>query len=294
MIMTIENGRARSTGDSEEEQAMGGNRAASEPSATLGGWRPVKFGAAAPQRPAPAPVDPSRRDPFSALLSAGTSASDLEGVFPAFVSRSTGCQEGLAGLFSARPAARPLPLPPEAIQPRGIRVETDRLVLRVLRLDDFDDYFAVAADPETFRYSQRGAMTSDEAWTRLLRHVGHWAVMGWGLFAIEEKATGRFVGEAGLGDFRRGLGEDFDGVPEAGCTIARWAQGLGYATEAMEAALAWVDAKLGVPRTVCIVHARNTASLRVAEKVGYKRFALRSYRGYDAVLFERRRPADTN
>lgn len=296
MIMTIENGRARSTGDREEEQGMSGNRAASEPTASLGGWRPVKFSAAAPQRPVPAPVVPSGRDPFSALLAAEISASDLEGAFPAFTPRPAGCKEGLAGLFSARPAARPLPVPPEgiAVQPRGIRVETDRLVLRVLRLDDFDDYFAVAADPETFRYSQRGAMTSDEAWTRLLRHVGHWAVMGWGLFAIEEKATGRFVGEAGLGDFRRGLGEDFDGVPEAGCTIARWAQGLGYATEAMEAALAWIDANLGAPRTVCLVNARNTASLRVAEKVGYERFGLRSYRGYDAVLFERRRQADTN
>ena len=51
-------------------------------------------------------------------------------------------------------------------QPRGIRIETERLVLRVLGLEDFDDYAAVSADPATFRFSERGPMSSDEAWTR--------------------------------------------------------------------------------------------------------------------------------
>jgi RimJ/RimL family protein N-acetyltransferase len=171
------------------------------------------------------------------------------------------------------------------------RIETERLVLRVLRLDDFEDYLGVAADPDTFKYSHRGGMSSDEAWTRLLRQVGHWALLGWGVFAVEEKATGRFVGEVGLGDFRRGLGPDFDDVPEASCTIARWAQGCGYATEAMEAALEWVDQELEASRTVCLVHSRNTASLRVAEKVGYRQFDQRPYRGFEAILFERHRAA---
>ncbi len=175
-------------------------------------------------------------------------------------------------------------------QPRGIRIETERLVLRVLGLEDFDDYAAVSADPETFRFSERGPMTSDEAWTRLLRHVGHWALMGWGLFAVEEKATGRFVGEAGLGDFRRGLGAHYDGVPEAAWTIAGWAQGRGYATEAMAAALAWVEQRLGAERSVCLIHVDNAASRRVAEKLGYSAFAECAYRGYDALLFERKRP----
>ena len=173
------------------------------------------------------------------------------------------------------------------LQPRGIRIETDRLVLRVLGLEDFDDYSAVSADPATFRFSERGPMSPDEAWTRLLRHVGHWALMGWGLFAVEEKATGRFVGEAGLGDFRRGLGSHYDGVPEAAWTIAPWAQGRGYATEAMEAALAWIEQRLGSERSVCLIHVDNAASRRVADKLGYRAFAECAYRGYDALLFER-------
>jgi RimJ/RimL family protein N-acetyltransferase len=176
----------------------------------------------------------------------------------------------------------------------AVRLETERLVLRSLRLSDFDDYFAVSADPETFRFSERGAMSSDEAWTRLLRHAGHWSLLGYGLFALEEKETGRFVGEAGLGDFHRGLGPAYEGVPEAAWTVAPWAQGRGYATEAAAAAIEWMERTFAVERSVCLIHAGNTASLHVAGKLGYCPFAQRSYRGYPAVLHQRTRRASRN
>ena len=255
--------------------------------AALGGWRPANFAAGTSRRSAsdatPALADTAAHDPF-ALLAATVGSARPEGS-----AAPDRCRKGLAHLFSTTPRARPLRALDDGTEfpAHAIRIETERLVLRVLRLEDFDDYFAIAGDPETFRYSHRGAMTSDEAWTRLLRQVGHWTMLGWGMFAIEEKATGRFVGEAGYGDFRRGLGADFDGVPEGGCTIARWAQGLGYATEAMEAALAWIEQRLGAPRTVCLVHHLHATSLRVAEKLGYRRFAKRSYRGLEAILLER-------
>jgi RimJ/RimL family protein N-acetyltransferase len=111
--------------------------------------------------------------------------------------------------------------------------------------------------------------------------------MGYGLFAIEEKETGRFVGEVGLGDFRRDLGPDFDGVPEAAWTIARWAQGHGYATEAAAAAHAWMEVRVNATRTVCIIHPSNESSLRVAAKLGYVPFGERSYRGYSVLMLER-------
>ena len=175
-----------------------------------------------------------------------------------------------------------------------IRVETDRLVLRVLTLGDFDDYFGVCADPRTFRFSERsGGMTADEAWSRLLRQVGHWTLLGHGFFAIEEKASGRFAGEAGLGDFKRGLGPAFDGVPEAGWTIAGWAQGQGYATEAVSAALAWMEARFGTERTVCLVHVENSVSLHLAAKLGYVPFGTCEYRGYPALIHERLRGSGT-
>ena len=169
-----------------------------------------------------------------------------------------------------------------------VRIETERLVLRPFRVDDAAAYADMLADPEAFRYSERGPMVGTESWTRLLRHAGHWALSGYGLFAIEEKASGRFAGEAGLEDFRRGLGGRFDGVPEASWTIAAWARGSGYATEAAAAALGWLEGRLTPPLTVCIVHAGNIASLRVAAKLGYFATDEREYRGYPAILFERR------
>ena len=217
-------------------------------------------------------VPPPAHPAFAGL--SGRPAAALPAAAPA----AARCQEGLADLFARRPQSPP-----------GRRIETDRLVLRVLREDDFVEYAAMLADPATFRFSERGAMSADEAWTRLLRHVGHWSLMGWGLFAIEEKATGRFVGEAGLGDFRRELGADYDGVPESAWTIARWARGRGYATEAMGAALDWTEQRLAAPRSVCLIHVDNAASIRVAAKLGYRRFAECTYRDYEALLFARDR-----
>jgi len=204
---------------------------------------------------------------------------------------------------SAPGTLQPAGIPIRTDSPHGgTRIETDRLILRHLRVEDFPDYLAIASDPDTFRYAQRGPMSSDEAWTRLLRSIGHWWLMGYGLFAIEEKGTGRFVGEVGLGDFRRDLGPDFDGVPEAAWTIARWAQGHGYATEAAAAAHAWMEVRVNATRTVCIIHPSNESSLRVAEKLGYVPFSERSYRGYSVLMLERgwpmtvsrRKPARTD
>jgi len=199
----------------------------------------------------------------------------------------------LAGLFASRPA-RPADKAAATQAPVPLRIETERLVLRVLEHKDFEDYAAMMADAGSFRFSERGPMGRDEAWTRLLRHVGHWAVLGWGLFAAEDKASGRFVGEVGLGDFRRCLATPYDSAPEAGWTIAPEWQGRGYATEAMQAALAWIRERLGAERTVCLIHADNAASLRVAAKLGFRTFAHCRYRGYDALLFERIAPAAPN
>ena len=193
---------------------------------------------------------------------------------------------GRGSPLARRLAPAPFPVGEKMAIP-AVRIETERLVLRAPDASDFDDYLALTADPETFRYSERGPMSSDEAWTRLLRQIGHWVVLGYGLFAIEEKASGRFIGEAGLGDFRRNLGPSFDGVPEAAWSLAGWAQGRGYATEAANAALVWMERKFATHRTVCLIHSDNAPSIRVAQKLGYSVFEERNYRGYPALLHQR-------
>jgi RimJ/RimL family protein N-acetyltransferase len=193
----------------------------------------------------------------------------------------------IAGLFGSPRRAAPSSERIEAAPTAEIVAETKRLILRRYTAIDYPAYFTMSADPEMARYAGRPPAGSDEAWMRLLRQTGHWSLFGYGFLAIEEKATGCFVGEAGLAHFRRGLGSDFDCVPEAGWAIAPWAQGHGYATEAGAAALRWSEARFGMRRTVCLIHSRNASSLRVAEKLGYTRMGECQYRGYRAITFER-------
>ncbi|HYJ29571.1 MAG TPA: GNAT family N-acetyltransferase [Allosphingosinicella sp.] len=169
----------------------------------------------------------------------------------------------------------------------GPGLETRRLILRTYTADDHDCVHRLASDPETFRFSHHGPLGPEESWAMLLRHVGHWSLRGWGVFGVEEKETKALVGQAGLNDFRRRLGPDFDGVPEITWSFESKVHGRGYATEAAQAALDWIERTHGAARTVCLIHQDNEASLRVADKLGYREFRRCDYRGYPAILFER-------
>lgn len=167
-------------------------------------------------------------------------------------------------------------------------IETERLLLRPQRLEDFEPAFALYSNPEVVRHIGDGRPgTRQDVWFRLLRAVGHWQLLGYGLFAVVEKQTGRFVGETGLADFKRGLGEDFDPYPEAAWIMAAEVHGKGYATEAASAAHDWSDRQRGLRRTVCIIDPPNSGSIRVAEKLGYRVVGERPFRDATVLMFER-------
>jgi RimJ/RimL family protein N-acetyltransferase len=197
----------------------------------------------------------------------------------------------LFGLAAGGPAfpkgTAPTPPAPVNDADAGVRIETERLVLRSYRIDDYAAIHRMFSDGRMFAYSHRGPMRSEESWSQLLRQIGHWSALGYGIFAIEDKATGALVGETGFCDFRRGLGPHFDGCPEATWSILPEAQRLGLAGEAAAAAAAWLDRQQRFARSVCLIHERNVASLRIAAALGYRPFAAITYRGYPARLFER-------
>jgi RimJ/RimL family protein N-acetyltransferase len=166
-------------------------------------------------------------------------------------------------------------------------LQTERLTLRPHRRDDFDDLARMWADPEVVRFIGGQPSTREASWSRLHRYVGHWAIVGYGYWALEDRATGRFAGEAGFADFHRDLQPPFDGTPESGWVLAPWAHGRGLATEAMLAIVAWGDAHLAHATTACLIHPAHTASIRVATKVGYARAADRVFRGESCAVFER-------
>jgi RimJ/RimL family protein N-acetyltransferase len=123
-----------------------------------------------------------------------------------------------------------------------------------------------------------------------MNYVGHWSLLGFGYWLIEEKETGNFVGELGFADFKRGVEASIEGVPEAGWVLCPSAHGKGYATEALQAAHAWGDAHLPSLRTVCLIDPENAASLRVAEKYGYREIQRTTYLDSPTIIFERLKP----
>ena len=165
-------------------------------------------------------------------------------------------------------------------------VETERLILRSYRLEDFPHAAVTWADPEVVRYIGRPS-TEEESWARFLRNAALWSMLGYGYWAATEKSTGRFIGDVGFADFKRDIEPSLKGVPEIGWVLARWSHGRGYATEAARAALRWLTNALGPQRTVCIIDDRNAASVRVAEKCGYREFARTQYKGSTVLMLER-------
>jgi RimJ/RimL family protein N-acetyltransferase len=166
-------------------------------------------------------------------------------------------------------------------------LETERLRLRGHRLDDFAACAAMWADPAVSRQLGHKPFTEEESWTRLLRYVGHWALMGYGYWVVEEKVSGSFVGEVGFADYKREMQSPVKELPEIGWVLDSRAHGKGYATEAARAAITWGEAHFSPPRTTCIVSPDNLRSIRVAEKCGYRNLELTLYKGKPIIVFVR-------
>ena len=165
-------------------------------------------------------------------------------------------------------------------------LETGRLTLRGYRLEDFPACAALWADPYVTRYIGGRPLSAEESWARLLRYAGHWWLLGFGYWVLEEKATGAFVGELGFAQWKREI-EPVIQVPEAGWVLATAAHGKGYATEALTTALDWAAHHFPTPQTACLIHPDNLASIRVALKCGYREMLRVVYRGQPTILFER-------
>ena len=144
-------------------------------------------------------------------------------------------------------------------------LETDRLILRRLIPEDLDALFTLYRDPEIRRYFPEGTLTYEETKEELEWFLnGHPKHPKLGLWATIHKETDQFIGRCGL------LPWTIDGSDEVEVAymIAKeyWGQGLG--TEAAQAILHHGFEKLGLARLICLIDPANTASQKVAERIG--------------------------
>jgi RimJ/RimL family protein N-acetyltransferase len=167
-------------------------------------------------------------------------------------------------------------------------LETERLLLRRHTVADLDSCADLWRDATVTRYIGGRPYSREETWARLLRYIGHWEALGYGFWAVEEKATGQFAGELGFADFKREIDPPI-AEPEAGWAFLPRVHGRGYATEALRAALSWADAHFEEPRTVCLIHPENAPSFRVAEKCGFRESRRAVYKDHTAVVLARER-----
>ena len=142
-----------------------------------------------------------------------------------------------------------------------IRIETERLLLRPPRIEDFDAFAELQGDAEAARFIG-GQVTRTEAWRRFLWQPGAWLVQGFGMFGVVEKASGQWVGQ--IGPWKP------EGWPgnEIGYAFHPRAWGKGYATEAGTAAIDWAFANLGWDDIIHCIDPDNTASQNVARRLG--------------------------
>ena len=145
---------------------------------------------------------------------------------------------------------------------------TERLILRAMRLEDFDAFAAIWADEDVARQVGVPVRPRGQSWGAFLTNVGHWRLLGYGQWAVTERATGAYLGQTGMFRAHRGFGAAFDDWPEAGWVLGRAAQGRGIGTEAVRAAHDWFDGVIGGV-TVAMIDRGNAASLRLAAGMGY-------------------------
>jgi RimJ/RimL family protein N-acetyltransferase len=168
-------------------------------------------------------------------------------------------------------------------------LETERLRLRQFRADDLSASHALWCEPAVYKFISGKPSSVEDVWKGILQTIGHWQVLGYGYWVIEDKASGRAIGNIGFGDFRRDMVPDMNDTPEAGWSLLTEYHGAGIGTEALHAMLAWGDANLPHAKTACIIAPENPASIRLAQKFGYKEVAQTTYKGDPTLLLHRDR-----
>ncbi len=161
-----------------------------------------------------------------------------------------------------------------------VTLATERLLLRMFRQDDFEAYAAICADPEVMRYLGDGkALSRWDAWRQMAMILGHWQLRGYGLWAVEERATGALIGRVGFFE-----PEGWPGF-ELGWMLRRASWGRGYAIEGARRALAHAFTEMDRRHVISLIRPANQPSIRVAERLGETLEGRTDLFGHEALVY---------
>ncbi len=159
-------------------------------------------------------------------------------------------------------------------------LSTACLRLRAHTLADLDAHAAICADEEVMRYiGVGGPVGRDVAWRQLAFHLGQWALLGYGMWAVELRAERRLIGSVGFLD-----PEGWPGC-ELGWTLARNAWGQGYAFEAASAARSFGRDALGISQPISLIRETNARSVQLAQRLGAVNTGPIEFLGGTALVF---------
>ena len=142
-----------------------------------------------------------------------------------------------------------------------MNIETERLIMRQWQQSDYSIYAEYYADKQSAKFVG-GAVDSRKAWRQMATLAGHWLLKGYGIWAVEEKSSGEFIGAVGLWEP--------EGWPEMelGYWLVNSAHGKGYATEASVRAREFAYSELAATTLVSYIDPENKSSISVAERLG--------------------------
>ncbi len=143
----------------------------------------------------------------------------------------------------------------------NVRLETSRLILRPPFAEDFDAWAAYQADPLVMRHLG-GVQPRSTAWRNFCTMAGAWALYGFGMFSVIEKASGKCIGRLGAWQPEGWPGQ------EVGWGLSIEAQGKGFAQEGAGAAMDWVFGVLGWQDVIHCINPENLPSQKVAQRLG--------------------------
>jgi RimJ/RimL family protein N-acetyltransferase len=165
------------------------------------------------------------------------------------------------------------------------QIQTERLLLRQFRDDDWRDLHGYFADAEAMTYTHGRALTEGETWRVMCSIIGHWQIRGYGPYAVVGKSSQQVMGTVGFW-----YPNDWP-EPEIKWGLARRYWGQGYASEAARIVLATGREYMPDISLVSLIHDDNAASIGVALAIGAMRERSIEYEGEPHGIYRHRSKA---